>query len=121
MELLEFLYPKYPLHLITNGFDDIQGLKMEASGITGFFGEVITSHRAGEKKPHPQIFEYAMQTVGVTAHECIMIGDNWIADILGAKNIGIDTIWYNPHATPSTSGSATYEVRSLRDIPWDIF
>jgi putative hydrolase of the HAD superfamily len=98
-EVLDYLYPKYPLHLITNGFIEIQGQKLESSEITHFFGEMFTSQRAEAKKPDPKIFEFALSTLGLEKEDVIMIGDNAETDIRGAANAGIDTIYYAPNYT----------------------
>ena len=59
-EILEYLQQKYQLHIITNGFEEIQTLKMQKSGIREFFNEVITSESVGVKKPNPRVFEFAL-------------------------------------------------------------
>jgi YjjG family noncanonical pyrimidine nucleotidase len=115
MEVLEYLAPKYPMHLITNGFSDIQGLKTAAGGITHFFGEVITSQRAGEKKPNRQIFDFALKTAGAKAYEALMIGDNPEADVIGAMSAGIDAVWFNPNSQGFT-GKPTYEIQNLSEL-----
>ncbi len=55
-ETLDYLYTRYPLYIITNGFEEIQSIKMESSGITGYFKGIVTSARAGWKKPEREIF-----------------------------------------------------------------
>ncbi len=103
-ETLDYLFPKYPMVIVTNGFDEIQSTKLSSSGIRHYFKDVVTSARAGHKKPAKEIFEFALNENNVQAHETIMIGDNLLTDIAGAKNASIDTIFYNPtkieHNTP---------------------
>lgn len=115
MEVLEYLAPKYKMHLITNGFSDIQGLKMAAGGITHFFEEVITSQRAGEKKPNRQIFDFALKTAKAEAQNSLMIGDNPEADIAGALNAGIDAAWFNPD-NQGFDVKPTYQIRHLKEL-----
>lgn len=99
-EVLEYLHPKYPLHLITNGFDEIQGTKLKSAGITHYFQEVITSQRAGAKKPSPHIFQFAIDLLDTRKEDCIMIGDNPDTDIKGALAAGVDVVYFNPFETP---------------------
>jgi putative hydrolase of the HAD superfamily len=94
-ELLDYLKEKYQLHIITNGFEEIQTLKMEKSGILHYFNQVITSESVGVKKPNPRVFQYALQKAKTSAEFSIMIGDNLEADIQGAIDSGLQVIHYN--------------------------
>ncbi len=91
-DLLNYLRDKecYHMHIITNGFIEVQGIKMEAAGITNYFKEIINSEHCGVRKPQPGIFQYALQKTGATLENSLMIGDDWEADILGARNFGMD-------------------------------
>lgn len=94
-EILDHLYSKYKLHIITNGFSEVQYKKMENSGLTKYFDKIITSEDAGVKKPNPKIFKYALQLAEASSNESVMIGDSWEADIMGALDYGIDAIFFN--------------------------
>ncbi len=94
-KMLKTLSSKYKLHIITNGFDEVQQKKINLSGLSKYFGEIITSERAGKKKPNPKIFEYALNLTHNSAENCLMIGDNFFADICGAKSVGMNTIHFN--------------------------
>ena len=61
IELLNYLQPKYKLHIITNGFTEVQHRKIKNSNLSEYFYEIITSERAGAKKPDPKIFKYALE------------------------------------------------------------
>lgn len=111
-ETLDYLYGKYPLHLITNGFEDVQRLKIKSSGIEHYFDEIITSQRANAKKPHPQIFEFALGAVKSQAAHCLMIGDNLDTDIKGAVAAQIDVVYYNPESLPSS----VYSIKHLHEL-----
>ncbi len=100
IEVLKYLKPKYNLHIITNGFKEVQIKKLKNSGIEGFFIEIIDSETAGVKKPNPIIFSAALEKAKVTAEESVMIGDNLEADILGAQALGIQAIHFNSHKNP---------------------
>lgn len=100
IDLLEYLKPKYELHIITNGFNEVQYRKMKASGLSPYFDKIITSEDAGVKKPNPVIFNYALDNTKADKKRSIMIGDNWEADVMGAINFGLDAIFFNPEAQP---------------------
>ncbi len=95
-EVLQYLQSKYKLHIITNGFDEVQHKKLEVSGIRPFFSHIITSEVAGYQKPHSLIFRYALETAGASRLNSIVIGDSIEADIIGAQNAGLDHIFFNP-------------------------
>lgn len=95
IEILEYLQDKYHLHIITNGFDEVQHIKLDNSGLKPFFKEVVTSDIVGYKKPAPQIFTYSLKKAGAKRKDSIMIGDNLQADLIGAKLVGIDQVFYN--------------------------
>lgn len=97
--VLEYLTKKYSMSIITNGFEDVQKVKLETSNLDKFFSHLFTSESIGKKKPDPEIFEFAMNTVGHSKEEVIMVGDNIKADISGALNAGITPIFYNPLGT----------------------
>ena len=88
--MLEYLLPKYELHIISNGWQDIQVNKMKSSEIHHYFGEIITNELAGTRKPDRRIFDYAVEVTKADLAESLMIGDNYEADILGAINANMD-------------------------------
>ena len=96
LETLQYLKEKYTLTIITNGFEEIQHLKLTAGNLHPFFNLVVTSQRAGYRKPSREIFEFALKHNGNECHEAIMIGDNLVTDMGGAKNAEIDTVLFNP-------------------------
>lgn len=114
-EILEYLLPKYPLHIITNGFEEVQFSKLKNSGMYRYFSGIITSEEAGVKKPDPEIFHYALRKTGALANESLMIGDDLEVDMAGARQLGIDQLYVNHdrilHAEP-----VTMEVFSLDEI-----
>jgi putative hydrolase of the HAD superfamily len=115
-EILDYLTKKnYVLHLITNGFDNIQHSKLKYSNLTGYFNEVITSEKAGSLKPHKEIFEFALQATGADVTNSIMIGDNIEADIKGAMSAGLDTIFVN-HLQVETDVKPTYIIHHLKEL-----
>ncbi|MCT4697860.1 YjjG family noncanonical pyrimidine nucleotidase [Tenacibaculum haliotis] len=94
IEVLEYLKQKYELHIITNGFEEVQILKMQKSGIAKYFKEVITSESVGVKKPNPKVFEFALMKAKTTPKNSLMIGDSYEADVMGALKIGMLAIHF---------------------------
>lgn len=92
-ELLEYCKDKYRLHIITNGFPEVQGNKMSAGKLDGYFREIVNSESVGARKPDPSIFEFALNRASANKSESLMIGDDWDADILGARDFGIDQVF----------------------------
>ena len=112
--ILEYLKPKYNLHIITNGFEEVQEKKLTNSGIKDYFKEVVNSEMAGVKKPHRRIFELALEKARTRPEQSVMIGDNLEADILGAQALGFHTL----HYSPSDNGEHQYGaiIRDLIEI-----
>ena len=100
IEVLDYLRPRYKLHIITNGFQEIQNKKLRNAQIDGYFEQVINSEMAGVKKPNPIIFELALKNANTIAEKSLMIGDSLEADILGAKAVGFHTLHFNGHKEP---------------------
>jgi putative hydrolase of the HAD superfamily len=116
IEILEYLKAKhYLLHLITNGFESVQHSKLFHSNLSDYFEEVITSEKANSLKPNKEIFEFALQVTQANINESIMIGDNIDADIKGAMNAGLDTVFVN-HLNIETDVKPTYIVHHLREL-----
>jgi putative hydrolase of the HAD superfamily len=115
IEILEYLKPGYRLHILTNGFNEVQFSKLKNSGMAAYFDQVITSEMAGSKKPAAQIFQFALQKIAAEAPEVVMIGDDPEADIKGAMQVGIDQIYVNYYGNKNGI-EPTYEVGQLREI-----
>ncbi len=96
IETLQFLQEKnYQLHIITNGFEEVQHHKLSAAALTPYFQHIITSEKASALKPHRAIFEHALEASGASASESLMIGDSIDIDIKGAWEMGIDQVHVN--------------------------
>jgi YjjG family noncanonical pyrimidine nucleotidase len=94
--VLEKLSQKYEMHIITNGFAEVQHKKLENSGLSVFFKKVFVSEEIKSPKPSPEIFHHALKSCNARKKESLMIGDSWEVDIVGAGNIGMDQVFYNP-------------------------
>lgn len=97
INLLNYLKTNYRLHIITNGFENVQQKKMQNSGIYHYFDIILTAERAGIKKPHPKIFQTALSLAQVKPEHAMMIGDSFEADIQGALANGMHAIHFNSH------------------------
>lgn len=116
VEILEYLTKKgYVLHLITNGFDKTQWAKLNSSNIGHYFTEVITSESANSLKPKKEIFEYAITKCATQCCNSLMLGDNLDADIMGAMNAGMDTVFVN-HLREETTLKPTYTIYHLKEL-----
>lgn len=96
-DILTYLKPKYGLHIITNGFQEVQEKKLKNSDLYAYFDKVINSEMAGVKKPNPYIFKLALGLTKTQSHNALMIGDNLEADILGAQAAGFHVLHFNAH------------------------
>ena len=115
-EILDYLLDKkYVLHLITNGFEKTQWSKINNSGLAKYFTHMITSEASNSLKPKKEIFDYAMNKAGATLKESIMIGDNLDADIQGAINAGMDSIFVN-HINATAHVKSTYTIYHLKEL-----
>jgi putative hydrolase of the HAD superfamily len=111
-ETLDYLKENYQLHILTNGFKDVQKLKLEKSKLNSYFSTVVTSDSAGYKKPMTSIFKFAIDHADARKEDSIMIGDNLQTDILGARNFGMDTVYFNPNKKKHKA-EVTHEVDCL--------
>lgn len=95
IETLEYLRNKgYQMHIITNGFYEVQHDKLINCGLREYFGKVFISEEIKTTKPHREIFEYAVKSTNARKAKSIMIGDSWETDIEGAMNFGMDQIMF---------------------------
>lgn len=115
IEVLNYLTQNYKLAIITNGFEEIQHQKLSAGKLDGYFEHVITSQKAGHRKPAREIFQYALRSNAIESHEAIMVGDNLITDIGGAKNASIDPVFFNADKIQH-SELLDHEIHSLDEL-----
>ncbi|MEO8589843.1 MAG: YjjG family noncanonical pyrimidine nucleotidase [Flavobacteriales bacterium] len=113
-EMLRDVHPHYRLHIITNGFDEVQHVKLKSSGIAQYFTQVLTSEKAGAHKPDPRIFSEALRVSKATAQESLMVGDNAGTDMLGARNAGWDQVHFAAETEPDAL--ATHRITRLDEL-----
>jgi putative hydrolase of the HAD superfamily len=115
MKVLEYLYTKYKLFIITNGFDEVQFTKLKKSSIDGYFTRVITAENAGINKPNREIFAHALKLANAKRAQSLMIGDDLEVDILGAREFGMDQVYYNPTGIPHQE-KISFEIARLSEL-----
>jgi putative hydrolase of the HAD superfamily len=114
-EVLSYLQDNYCLHIITNGFRETQHVKISTSKLDKYFGEIINSEVCGHLKPNREIFDFAVSKASANHEHCIMIGDDLYTDVQGAKNAGLDQIYFNPKQLPHAE-EITYEIKCLSEL-----
>jgi len=95
-DVLTKLKSKFKLHIITNGFVEVQHIKLKQSNLEQYFNVVLCSEETGQKKPHKAVFNLAMKNAKARPSESIMIGDSWEADVIGGIKAGMTSVWFNP-------------------------
>ncbi len=115
IEILEYLKPKYKMHIITNGFLEVQNKKLEVSGLRSYFDQIFISELIGVQKPAGRFFEYVIKTLSAPKEECIVIGDSYDADIKGAQDSGLDHVFYNVNKTAHENG-VMHEISALNEL-----
>ena len=117
-ELLDYLYAKYDIYVVSNGFRFVQESRVKIGGYDKYFKELFLSEDIGIQKPDVKFFEYCYRNIGSPPKDSlILIGDSLSADIKGGNNFGIDTIWFNKNnESQSDTIKPTYTVTRLKEI-----
>jgi putative hydrolase of the HAD superfamily len=116
IDILGYLQKKYQLHIITNGFKEIQGIKLDGAGLRPFFGHIIISEEHDLVKPEEKIFRLAEELAAARPEECVMIGDSYESDIEGGIKAGWDTVYFAEHNFPGYRGAYISSLGGLKDI-----
>jgi len=114
-EVLDYLKEKYHLHIITNGFEEVQYVKLEQSKLLHYFEQIVTSEQVGVKKPNPEIFRHALVKAFCKPDESVMIGDDLPVDILAAKAMGMHQVYFNPEKIAHQE-SIDFEISCLSQL-----
>lgn len=120
MELLEQLHGKYRLYAASNGTYEVQRRRIEESGIKPYFDDFFISKKIGFHKPDKNFFEYCFSHIpNFKREEAVMAGDSLSSDILGGKNAGLTTIWFQPDKNITDNGSIhpDYRIYALSELP----
>ena len=118
-ELLEKLYGRFDLYIISNGTAVVQDGRIKSADIAKYFKDIFISQRIGINKPDKRFFEKCFEKIeNFSKDESVIIGDSLTSDIKGGNNVGIKTVWFNPHGKKRTTDvNIDYEVSSLYEIP----
>lgn len=116
--LIEGLYKKYKLSIITNGLTDVQNGRIKKSTISDYFQDIVISEEVKVAKPNPKIFELALNNIKHRdKSKVLMVGDSLTSDIQGGINFGIDTCWFNPSKCKNTTNiTPTYEISNIIEL-----
>lgn len=104
------------LHIITNGFKEVQFIKLENSNLIHYFDDILCSEEVGVNKPDPAVFKSALARTKAKANQSIMIGDDFEADVLGAERVGIEAVLFDPHEH-FTENNEVKKIKSLKEVP----
>jgi putative hydrolase of the HAD superfamily len=115
VEVLTHLKVNYQLHIITNGFKEVQHIKLNQSNLNSYFEHIIISEEHGFNKPDRQIFDLAQSLAAADSGSCVMIGDNYEADILGALNAQWKAIYLSGTTTENEDANFS-RINSLAEL-----
>ena len=116
LTILENFHSNYNMHIITNGFKEVQNKKLEKSGLSKYFKTITISEDIGFKKPSKEIFLQAISRANAIIENSVMIGDNFNADIIGSKSVGMKAIYYNFHKTKEHQLGGVLEINNLLEL-----
>ena len=113
---LNYLKDRYTLHVITNGFEEVQYKKLENSNLIDYFEQIITSEQVGFKKPSNEIFKFSLLKAFAKPSNSLMIGDDLQADIIGAQDVGMAQVYFNPLKEEHSASNITHEISCLSEL-----
>lgn len=118
-ELLEELCDRFDLYIVSNGTAVVQDGRIRSAGIAKSFKDIFISQRIGVNKPNKVFFEKCFEKIeNFSSEQTVIIGDSLTSDIKGGNNVGIKTVWFNPHGKERSSDVVIdYEVSALGEIP----
>ena len=105
----------FTLHIITNGFTEVQYEKLNNCLLSPFFDVVVCSEHIGYNKPHQKIFKHALDLAGAKPENSLMVGDDYHADIAGALQSGMQAIWFEPNLRNTLKFE--HRIYDLNEVP----
>jgi putative hydrolase of the HAD superfamily len=105
----------FQLHIITNGFVEVQFIKLENCGLRDFFKVIVCSEVVGKNKPAIAIYNYALEKANCAANDALMIGDDYVADVSGALNAGLQAVLFDP--VMESKEHYTHTINDLKEFP----
>ena len=119
VSLLEELQQTYRLGLLSN-YPCARSIResMDTLGLSVFFDAVVVSAEVGRVKPHEDAYRAILREMDVEATDCVYVGDNWLADIQGAKRMGMRAIYLQEHTPYETFAvqDGDYEADATIDV-----
>lgn len=117
--LLEQLCGRYRLYALTNGTASVQRSRSASAGLDRFFKEIFISEEVGVPKPQKAYFDYCFARMpGFRRETAILVGDSLTSDILGGRNAGVRTVWFNPAQAPDREDiQADAQIARLEELP----
>lgn len=115
-EVLTALKSRYSLHIITNGFKEVQFIKLAEAKLADYFDVVVISEELGVKKPDSKVFLHALELASARADESVMIGDDLAVDCHGAIAVGMKAVWFNPHQESVSDWGGAVEIAALTEL-----
>jgi putative hydrolase of the HAD superfamily len=112
---LERIKNDFQIHIITNGFSEVQFIKLKQSGLDIYLKSITISEEAEKPKPHTEFFDLALKKANALPENCLIVGDDLETDILGAKNYGLDYVWFNPDKE-ITDTEITNEIHCMNEL-----
>lgn len=117
IETLDYLKKSgYNIHVITNGFKEVQHRKINNCGFDKYVDLILCSEDVGFSKPDPRVFHYAMDSVNAKPNKSVMIGDDLHVDYYGALHAGMRAILFDPEKVRRKK-EGDFHVNSLHQIP----
>lgn len=119
LELLEEIWEKYDLYMVSNGTAVVQEGRLKSAGISRYFKGIFISENIGVNKPQKEFFDRCFAMIpDFDPEQAIIVGDSLSSDIRGGNNAGIKTCWFNPKGKPRQEGiRVDYEISDLAELP----
>lgn len=111
--IIKTLKETMKIAIVTNGLVARQEEKIRLCGLEGQFDAILISEEVGVKKPDRKIFDAALAALKVSASEAVMFGDSWKSDVMGARNAGMDAVWFNRYEEKCPEPGSVVEITSL--------
>lgn len=118
MQVIEYLYNKYDLYIVTNGVTRTQQRRLHESGIDRYMKKIFISEETGFQKPMKEYFDYCFERIdNPDPSKMMIIGDSLTSDIKGGNNAGITSCWYNPNKlVNNTDARVDIEIKNLNEL-----
>lgn len=110
IKIISYLSSKYELAILTNWFTESQKMRLEKAGILKYFDVIGTD--LVKNKPSKEAFIKVCYPY--SPDECMMVGDHFEKDVMGAYSAGLEAIWYNPKHKQSKQKIKVIEIDDLK-------